>query len=380
MTDRYDVIVVGVGALGSAATYHLARRGVDVLGLERHGIPNSMGSYHGMTRGHSLTKPRPDYVPMAERALTLWEHLSEEAGERLFRRTGHLRGWPGGDGRAYRGGFEDACEVLDDAGIEFETLTGAETNDRWPGYDLPPEHDVIYQPDSGVLDSELTVSTYVRQAFRHGAEIRAHEPVVDWHHSTESVRVRTSKGSYEADDLVVTAGAWAATLVDEFDGLLVPERRTMAWFQPDDPDRFHPDRFPAFSLDVEEGYYYGAPIHRAPGVKLGNRPLVREVIDPDRMCRAATASEEEVLRRFAERYFPDGAGPTTRMTACTITMTPDERFVIDRHPTYDRVAVAGGFSGSGFHVSSAGGELLADIVTDTEPTLDPETFSLDRVR
>lgn len=376
MTDDYDAVVIGIGAVGSAAAYHLAARGLDTLGLERYGIPHTMGSSHGSTRIHSLTTGRgPDYVPIKRRALDLWRDLEAESGETLFRETGHVRAWPAAGG-GHRGGVADAVAALEASGVDYERTDGAAVNERFPGYDLPPDHEVLYQPDSGFLDPELAISTHARRAARRGATIRAHERVVDWRADDDRVRVRTDQGTYRADDLVLAAGSWAASFVDELDGVAVPERRTMAWLQPREPDAFEPDAFPTFSVDVPEGYYYGTPIHRVPGFKIGNRPRVREVVDPDEMPREATAAEEEVLRDAAGRYFPGGAGPTTRLSACLITMTPGEQFVVDRHPDHANVTFTGGFSGSGFHVSAAVGELLADLTTGDEPALDPATFAL----
>jgi len=382
MTDDYDAIVIGIGGVGSAAAYHLAGRGLDVLGLERYGIPHTMGSSHGSTRIHSLTPGRgPDYAPIKRRALDLWRDLEAESGETLYRETGHVRAWPAAGG-GHRGGIADAVAALKPADLDYERMDGAAANERFPGYGLPPDHEVIFQPDGGFLDPELTISAHVRRAARRGATIRAHERVVDWRaerdgtRNGDGVRVRTDEGSYRADDLVLAAGSWAASFVDELEGVAVPERRTMAWLQPRDPDAFEPDRFPTFSIDVPEGYYYGTPVHRVPGFKIGNRPRVREVVDPDEMPREATAAEEEVLRNAAERHFPRGAGPTTRLSACLITMTPGEQFVVDRHPDHPNVTFTGGFSGSGFHVSAAVGELLADLTTGDEPALDPTTFAL----
>jgi len=376
MTDDYDAIVIGIGAVGSAAAYHLAARGLDTLGLERYGIAHTMGSSHGSTRIHSLTTGRgPDYVPIKRRALDLWRDLEAESGETLFRETGHVRAWPAAGG-GHRGGIGDAVAALEAGGVDYERMDGAAANERFPGYGLPPDHEVLFQPDSGFLDPELAISTHARCAARRGATIRAHERVVDWRADGDGVRVRTDQGSYRADDLVLAAGSWAASFVDELEGVAVPERRTMAWLQPREPDAFEPDAFPTFSVDVPEGYYYGTPVYRVPGFKIGNRPRVREVVDPDEMPREATAAEEEVLRDAAERYFPRGAGPTTRLSACLITMTPGEQFVVDRHPDHANVTFTGGFSGSGFHVSAAVGELLADLTTGDDPALDPATFAL----
>lgn len=375
---RHDVIVVGVGGVGSAATYHLARRGLDVVGLERFDIPHDMGSSHGVTRSLSLTKSRgPAYVPIAQRALRLWRDLEEECGEQLFHRTGSVRAVPP-DGEGHRGTFDDAiraCEVHD---LPHDVLTGSELNDRFPGFELPTDHRVIFQPDGGFLDPEACITAHVRRAQAHGATVRAREPVHDWQPIDEGVRVQTGKDTYEADRLVVAAGSWAAEFVDELEAVAVPERRVMAWLQPKEPELYLPDSFPIFSIDVEEGYFYGSPIHRVPGFKFGRRPKIRERVDPDEMPRKTNRQDEEILRAFAERRLPAGAGPTMRMQACIVTMSPDEGFVIDTHPDHPQVSFAAALSGSGFHVSSAVGELLADMATDSDPAVSPEPFGLDR--
>lgn len=376
--NRHDVIVVGVGGIGSAATYHLARRGVDVLGLEQFDIPHEMGSSHGVTRLFTLTKTRgPSYVPIAKRAVKLWQNLEEEREKQLFHRTGAVRAWPA-DGEGHRGTFKNARNACDDHSIQYDTLSGAELNERFPGFDLPPDHDVIFQPDGGFLDPEACITAHVNAAQTCGATVKARESAFDWQPTDDGVRVRTGKAEYEADKLVVTAGAWASQMIGELEGLAVPERRVMMWLQPKKPDLYLPDAFPIFSLDVEEGYFYGSPTHRVPGFKFGRRPRIRERVDPDAMARETTRQDEEILRSFAERYLPDGAGPTMRMQACIVTMSPDEGFIIDTHPRHPQVNFAAGLSGSGFQVSSAVGELLADMATDEEPAIDPAVFGLDR--
>jgi sarcosine oxidase len=377
MSD-HDVIVLGVGGIGSAATYHLARKGIDVLGLERFDIPHEMGSSHGATRLFTLTKPRgPSYVPIAERALELWQDLDSERDEQLFGRTGAVRSWPTDDG-GHRGSFEAARTACEEHSIPYEVLSGTELNERFPAFDLPADHEAIFQPDGGFLDPEACITAHVTAAQEHGATVRARESVLDWQPTEDGVEVRTEKDEYEADRLVVTAGAWASEMIEELDGLAVPERRVLAWLQPKEPELYRPDSFPIFAIDVEEGFFYGSPIHRVPGFKFGRRPRIREQVDPDTMPRETNRQDEEILRSFADRYFPSGAGPTMRMAACIVTMSPDEGFIIDTHPAHPQVSFAAGLSGSGFQVSSAVGELLGDMATDETPAVDPEIFGLDR--
>lgn len=376
--DRYDAIVVGVGGIGSAAVHRIAKRGHSVLGLERYGIPHTKGSSHGVTRSFSLTKARgPEYVPIARRALDLWRDLEAESGAKLLYDCGHVRGWPSKSG-GHRGGFDDAAAALDEHGIPYEVLTGAELGERFPGFDLPEDHHVIHQPDSGYVEAEGAVSTHVRRAFEHGADIRGHERVTGWRSEADGITVTTDKGVYEAGKLVVTAGPWAAEFLDGLKDVLRRERRTLIWQQPREPELYERSRFPAFSLDTDLGYFYGTPMHGIPGIKYGNTPNVRSAIDPERMTREPQPQDEEILRAYGRTYLPHGAGSTLRLATCIVTYSRDEGFVIDTHPENDDVAFAAGLSGSGFHVAPAVGEALAELAFEDATTLDLDPFRLSR--
>lgn len=357
VSNRYDVIVAGVGAMGSATVYHLARRGRKVLGLEHFNIPHEMGSSHGITRIIRLAYyEHPSYLPLLRRAYELWRELQQEAGEQLLFITGSLDAGPP-DSQVFEGSRK-SCEVY---GLPHEVLTGAQLNQRFPGYRLPDATRAVFQPEGGFLTPERCIVAHVVQAQARGAEIHAREPVLDWEPLNNGVRVRTDHAIYEADKLVITAGAWVSKLVTPLVGVAVPERQVLGWFQPLRLELFVPNRFPVFNLLVEEGRYYGLPIHGVPGFKLGRYHHFEEQVDPDQWDRECHLRDEAILRSFTERYFPEAAGPTMGLRACMFTNTRDEHFILDQHPDHPQVVIGSPCSGHGFKFSSVMGEILADL-------------------
>ncbi|WP_135821635.1 N-methyl-L-tryptophan oxidase [Halostella litorea] len=375
MSSRHEVIVVGVGGMGSATVAALAARGVDVLGLERYDVPHEMGSSHGVTR--IIRKAQyedPAYVPLVSSAYDRWRELEERTGRDLLHVTGGLDAGPPGS-RVFEGSRE-SCERH---GIDHEVLAADAVNERFPGYGLPEGHRAVYQPDGGFLVPEQCIVAHVEAAHADGATVRAREAVDDFVVlGDDGVRVTTRKGTYEADHLVVTAGAWTRKLLPELGDLAVPERQVLAWLRPTAPGRFDPSRFPVFVHATDDGHYYGFPRYDVPGFKFGKFNHREEVVDPDRMAREPTPADEELLRAYAERYFPDGAGPTMRMATCLFTNTPDGDFVLDRHPDHPQVTVGAGFSGHGFKFASVVGEILADLAVDGTTDHDIEPFRLAR--
>jgi len=357
MPSKYDVIVVGVGAMGSAAVYHLVRRGLRVLGLERFNIPHHFGSSHGVTRIIRLSYfEHPSYVPLLRRAYELWRELEQQSAERLLHITGSIDA--GVPGSAVFEGSRASCEQH---GLPHEILTSAEVTRRFPGYRLPAQMMAVLQPQGGFVLPELCISAHVRLAQALGAEIHAREQVAGWEPVAEGIRVRTSRAIYEAAQLVISAGAWVAELAPELKSLAVPERQVFGWLQPKRPEWFAPDRFPVFNIAVEEGHYYGLPVFGVPGFKVGRFHHLEEAINPNTMRRECDSRDEEVLWTFAERYFPNGAGSTMALHTCIFTNTPDGHFIIDRHPQCDRVWIASPCSGHGFKMASVIGEIMADL-------------------
>jgi sarcosine oxidase len=375
-TGRYDAIVVGVGGMGSATSYYLARRGKRVLGLERFGIPHTRGSSHGHTRIIRLAYyEHPSYVLLLRRAYELWREIQDKAGEQLLYITGSIDAGPP-ESWVFKGSWE-SCKLHD---LPHEVLTGAELRRRYPGYRLPPEHLALVQPEGGFLAPERCIVSYVMAAQSLGAEIHAHEKVLEWVPLREGgVRVRTDRDTYEADRLVITAGAWNEKVLDVLGGLAVPERQVLAWLQPTRPEYFRPEIFPVFNLLVDEGRFYGFPVHSVPGFKFGKYHHLEEATDPDEVDREVHDYDERLLRGFAERYFPDGCGPTMDLQTCMFTNTEDNHFVIDLHPDYPQVSFASPCSGHGFKFASVIGEILADLAEKGMTRHDISLFRLDRL-
>lgn len=375
MTPSFDVIVVGVGAMGSAALHHLSARGKSVLGLERFDIPNAMGSSHGVNRIIRMAYfEHPSYVPLLRRSYQLWRKLEQVAGERLLVITGGIDAAPS-DHRVFTGSLE-SCRAH---GLDHEVLDGVEVNRRFPGYRLPEGHMAVYQPDGGYVLSERSIVAHVNAAVASGAEVRAREPVLGWTEHGDGVEVETTRGRYRTPRLVVTAGAWSMGLLDFLGGLAIPERQVLGWFQPRAPEHFTPASFPIFNLEVDEGHFYGFPVESIPGFKIGRYHHLGEVVDPDTMEREPSDEDEQVLRDAVDRYFPDASGPTLTLKTCLFTNTPDEHFVVDRHPSLSQVVVAAGFSGHGFKFSSVMGEILADLALDGATSHDIELLRFARL-
>jgi sarcosine oxidase len=386
VAERYDVVVVGVGGMGSAALYHLAARRKRVLGIERFDIPNELGSSHGLTRIiRQAYFEHPSYVPLVQRAYELWRELEAEAGVQLLFITGAVEGGP----RIFEGAVRSSVEHA----LPFEELDAAEVTRRFPAFRLPGDLRVVYQRDGGFLLSERCIVAHVAGARARGAEVRTGERVLEWRTGENGVRVRTDRREVEAERLVLTAGAYSQDVARLAPGMVVAQRQVLGWLEPTRPELFAADRFPVFNLALEEGHVYGFPIHGVPaaaqrtplaifarsesaladsdlaqrtGFKLGFYDHEGERGDPNTISREVTHEDEVPLRRFAERYFPDGAGRTLDLKACLFELSPDEHFLIDRHPESELAVLGAGFSGHGFKFCSVVGEILADLALEGE--------------
>ncbi len=369
----YDVIVIGVGGMGSAAVYHLAKGGARVLGLERFEIPHSFGSSHGLTRIIRLAYSEGShYVPLLREAYRLWRELEEVSGESILRVTGGLDIGPPAGGIVQ--GSRKSCV---EHGLPFEELDAGEVNRRFPGYELPAELGAIHQPDAGYLHSETATSAHAAAARSLGAEIATGVRVRGWERVPGGVRVDTGDARYEARKLVITAGSWVGELLPALRPMCRPVRQVMLWTDPLDPPAFEPERFPIFVLESEVGNFYGFPDNRGEGFKIGKfHHLRQEVPDPDAMDRECHPEDEAVLREGIEAFCPRANGPTRRMTACMFTNSPDGHFILDRHPDHENVFVAAGFSGHGFKFCGVVGRIMADFALERPPQWDLGPFGL----
>ena len=356
----FDAIVLGVGGMGSATVYELARRGRKVLGIEQFNLGHDLGSSHGVNRIIRLAYAEsPAYVPLLRRAYQLWRDLEFRARERLLVITGGLDVGPEA-GQIVPGSLR-SCE---EHGIPHELLSGAETRRRFPGFCLPDELVSVYQADAGFVMSERAILQHVALAQELGAEVHACERAVDWSVEGAGVTVRTDRDTYRASRLVITAGAWIGKSVPPLARVATPERQVLIWTQPLRPELFEPGAFPIFNFEAEEGRLYGFPVYGVPGFKFGSFHHRYEQGDPDRMNRNCDIEDERLLRTGIARYFPDANGPTLAMKTCIFTNVPDEHFILDRHPEFEQVSIASPCSGHGYKFAPVVGEIMADFALE----------------
>ena len=373
--ESYDAIVVGVGGMGSAAVYHLACRGLRVLGLEQHDIPHERGSSHGISRIIRLAYfEHPAYVPLLQRAYTLWWALEHEAHERLLVLTGSLD-----IGTETSPVFAGARAAAQQHALVHEVLQAQEVRRRFPGYGIQAPLLGLYQPQGGLLATERCIVAHVTAALRRGADVHGREAVEHWESQAGSVLVQTNRSTYRGQRLLLTTGAWLPRMLARRGSPLQPERQVMIWMQPRTPEYFQVGTFPVFNMAVDEGNFYGFPAYSIPGFKLARwHHLEQTVADPDHMDRDCHPEDEAVLRAFVQRYFPLGEGPTLSMRTCLFTNTPDGHFVVDTHPQWPEVVIAGGFSGHGYKFCSVMGEILADLAEHGQTRHDITLFRMNR--
>ncbi|MED1794787.1 N-methyl-L-tryptophan oxidase [Brevibacillus nitrificans] len=375
--ENYEVIIVGAGSMGMAAGYYLAKQGVRTLLLDTYDPPHTMGSHHGDTRiiRHAYGEGK-QYVPLALRALQLWQELEAVSGTKLFEQTGVLSAGPLEDSF-----LQEIRESAETYSLPLEVLRASEVNERWPGISLPDHYYACLETSSGVLYSEKCISAYREHAIAAGATLLTHTPVTAIQPDGDGVIVHTEAHTYRAGKLLLSAGAWNPALLSSL-GLslpLSPTRKTVAWFGSEE-DLYSADKFPAFIFKLaDETSYYGFPSIDQAGVKIGRHDGGVE-IDPDRLERTfgALLSDEGDVRSFLETYMPQAAGALRQGRVCIYTMTPDEHFIIDRHPEYSQIVIAAGFSGHGFKFASAVGEAASELLTQGKSTHDLSMFSLQR--
>ena len=370
----YDVIVVGVGGMGSAACYQLAARGAKVLGLEQFDIPHARGSSHGQSRMIRMAYyEHPDYVPLLRRAYELWDEIEHAGGQKLLHVTGGIYMGPP-DGEVVAGSLQSAQQH----GLGHELLDHAAMKRRFPQFTIPEDWQGLYEDRAGFLLPERTVAAYAEAALRRGADLRGHEAVLAWRADGNGVAVRTTRGEYAAGRLVFCGGPWSAKLLADLGVPLVVTRQVMGWVWPRKPELFGMGTLPVWAIEKPGGLYYGFPMMpEAPGFKLADHSFGTPT-DPDRVSREVTLEDENTFRPALARYLPDGDGPTLAVRICLYTHSPDHHFIVDRHPAHERVTVACGFSGHGFKFASVVGEVLADLALEGRTSLPTSFLGLSR--
>lgn len=375
-SSSFDCIVVGLGAVGSAAAHHLAQRGLRVLGLDRYAPPHTLGSSHGGSR--IIRKAYFEgarYVPLLERAYTLWHDLEATIGQTLLHETGGLM--IGSPESTLVGGAKHSAETH---GLPFEMLDAPTLRQQFPAFHVPDDHIALWEKEAGYLVPEQCVEVQLAQAQHHGATLRMDEPAQSWQPDGEGFSVTTARATYRASHVVLAVGGWLNRLVPDLQLPLRLERQVQAWFQPQgDGAVFGHPHFPIFMWDHGDGpLLYGFP-DKGEGVKVALHHGAALVDDPDALDRDPRAADEAAIRVPLQRLFPGLTPSAHRMATCFYTNTPDEDYLIDHHPHHPHVLIASPCSGHGFKGANAVGEALADLVETRTPQFDLTPFRLNRL-
>ena len=382
-----NTIVVGLGAMGSATAYQLARRGASVVGFDRYAPPHTHGSTHGETRvTRQAIGEGEEYSPFALRSHEIWREIEQATESDLLTLTGGLIISSGGRGAALH--VSDFLGTTIAAarryGIPHEVLDAAEIRRRYPAFRVTDEETGYFEPGAGFVRPERCVAAQLLLARRHGATLRLGEQVLEVRPDGAGVMVRTESDSVRADQVVLTAGPWLPELLSpEYGRHFSVTRQVLYWFAPRDSiEPFLPDRFPIFIWEPaglpEPIYGFPAIDGAAGGIKIASGTY-GERVAPDEAPRDVGDDETAAMYRLVEHCFP-GIGPRcVKATTCLYTVTPDAGFVIDRHPEHPQIVLVSPCSGHGFKHSAAIGEAVAEWVTEGKSRLDLAPFALGRL-
>lgn len=353
----YDCIVIGVGGIGSAALYHIARRGGRVLGIDQFGIAHDKGSSHGDSRAIRLAYfEHPDYVPLLRRAYELWDELNNRNKNTLFYRSGILQaGPPGGE---VMSGLLKAAEAHQ---LPIERLSCQAVRRRFPGFNLPESNEAIFDPDGGILRVEDCVRAHIHQALDHDASLKSNETVRHWYKAGKRVTVDTDHATYTCNHLIITPGPWAPRLLPAFAPNLRLVRKSLFWFDNEDDCYALENGCPVFLFEQGKHTFYGFPALDEKGIKVADHSGGRPLDSPAALDRHVDTTELESLSLMLRQYLPRAGHQLNDHTTCMYTMTPDSHFMVGPYPGIERVSVVAGLSGHGFKFATVLGEIMADL-------------------
>lgn len=382
-----DVIVIGLGAMGSASLYQLARRGARVMGLDRFSPPHSYGSSHGETRiTRQAIGEGEAYVPFVLRSHQIWRELEAASGQDLLLECGGLiLSAEVGQARHHSKPefLRQTIRAAERYGIEHEVLRAEQIAERFPQIGLKGDETAYYEPGAGLVYPERCVSVQLEQAQRLGAEVRTGEKVLGLEATLEGVRVVTDHASYQAAQVIVSAGSWAAELLGQpFGQVLKVYRQVLFWFEPEEPEWYRPGRFPIFIWMFGRGegdHFYGFP-QVSQGVKVATEQA-RITTDPDPVDReVAPAEVQQMFERYVQGRLKGLSPRCLKAATCLYTSTPDSDFILARHPEHPNIIVASPCSGHGFKHSAAIGEALAELALEGQSHFDLAPFALERFK
>lgn len=370
---NFDVIVLGVGSMGSSTCYYLAKQGVKVLGLEQFDIPHELGSHAGQSRIiRKAYFEHSDYVPLLQQAYTNWKHLEKISGTQVYFQTGLL--YCGKHDHPLMKGVHGSADKYK---IKVDSLTEKDMKTKYPQLKITDDYEKLFEPEAGFLTPEKIIRLYIEKAIGHGAVIKTKVKVLEWKRTKGNIEVKTSAGIFSAKKLIITAGPWAGKMIPGLSSTLKITRQMIAWVIPKKISSFELGKFPCWLIadDKMPGAYYGFPVlpvgkfNGPVGFKLAHHHQ-GSITDPDHVNRNPTKEDEANLVYALKKFFPGTYKATHVMKTCLYTNTPDENFILDFLPGYDEeVIIATGFSGHGFKFASVVGEIMSDLAMKGKTSL-----------
>lgn len=357
MSADYNVVVLGAGGIGSAAFFHAARRHRKVLALDQFGPAHDRGSSHGVTRIiRQAYFEHPDYVPLLRNAYELWRSLEQNSGRRLFFETGLLEvGDP--DGVVVRGIRRSAAEH----GVAVEEISDSQFSERFPAFQKAPGQVALFERNAGYLLVEQSVAAHLEGAVAAGGEFRSYHQFNEIRAHKNRVAISTDAGDFFADRVIVTAGAWSGALFPWLAPALQVRRKHQYWFPSSDARLRASSGCPTYFFDTAEGHFYGFPALDDGLAKVARHSGGDPVADPTRVDRSLDEDDLARVQAFMARHWNAAFGRPTRHAVCMYTMSPDEHFIIDRHPDNPQIVYCAGLSGHGFKFATVLGQYLNEL-------------------
>jgi len=377
----YEAVVVGLGAMGSAAVYQLAKKDRRVLGVDQYNPPHGFGSSHGETRitRQAIAEGR-EYVPLVLRANEIWKQIEQETGRELFTQTGILIMASNAMDKPNK--FVDNTIAAANAyGIAHSELSAQDIADRFPQFNLKGDEKGYFEDGAGFLRAEECISAQLELAKKYGAELHTNEKFIEYRQTDDGVLVKTSQGHYKASKLIFTAGPWVReVLPQQCENTVQIYRQVLYWFEiATNAGRYEVGNFPVFNWEfntAHEDFIYGFPSLDGKSIKIATEQYAATT-SPETVSRSVDEQEIQAMyRQYVEPYLPDISAKCLRAETCLYSLAPDWKFIIDYHPENRNIIIASPCSGHGFKHSAAIGEILADMATDTVPGIDITSFSL----
>lgn len=371
-----------MGSMGSAACYYLSKRGFKVLGLEQFDVSHEYGSHAGQSRIiRKAYFEHPDYVPLLERAYKNWKALEWETGKQVYFKTGLL--YAGNPNNQIIRGVEESAALYK---IDLDQLNSVAATDQFPQFKFPDGFEILFEPEAGIITPEKAIRLYANEAKKNGAIIQSNEKAIEWKKNGDGVIINTDKDSYQCNNLIITAGAWAGKMIPGFNEKIKVTRQSVAWIKTKNDEQFGLNNFPCWMIgdDIKHGCFYGFPLldtkrfGEPAGLKLAHH-YPDQVTDPDNVNRQTTEEDLKNVKYCLDRYLPGVFDSVLSTKICLYANSPDENFIIDNLPGFeDNVTVACGFSGHGFKFASVVGEILADLATEGRTSLPIEFLNAKR--